>query len=50
MIEAGNLRMDLPRREVDIAGRQIKLRTKEFDLLAALVQNFGIVITRERLP
>lgn len=49
IIEAGNLRMDLPRREVDIAGRPIKLRTKEFDLLAALVQNFGIVLTRERL-
>ena len=49
MIEAGNLRMDLPRREVDIDGWQIKLRTREFDLLAALVQNFGIVLTRERL-
>lgn len=49
VIEAGNLHMDLPRREVEINGRQLKLRTKEFDLLAALVQNFGIVLTRERL-
>jgi two-component system alkaline phosphatase synthesis response regulator PhoP len=49
LIEAGNLHIDLPKREVDIDGRQLKLRTKEFDLLAALVQNFGIVLTRERL-
>lgn len=49
LLEAGNLHIDLPRREVDIDGKQIKLRTKEFDLLAALVQNFGIVLTRERL-
>ena len=49
VIEAGNLRMDLPRREVHIDNSEIKLRTKEFDLLAALVQNFGIVLTRERL-
>jgi DNA-binding response OmpR family regulator len=25
------------------------VRTKEFELLAALAQNFGIVLTRERL-
>jgi len=49
VIEAGNLHIDLPRREVNINGRQLKLRTKEFDLLTALVQNFGIVLTRERL-
>jgi DNA-binding response OmpR family regulator len=45
----GNLRIDLARREVEIDGKPIKLRTKEFDLLAALAQNFGIVLTREGL-
>jgi two-component system, OmpR family, alkaline phosphatase synthesis response regulator PhoP len=49
VIESGNLHMDLARREVDIDGRQIKLRTKEFDVLSALMQNFGIVLTRDRL-
>ena len=49
LIEAGNLRIDLARREVTIAGTAAKLRTKEFELLTALAQNFGIVLTRERL-
>jgi len=49
LIEAGNLRIDLARREVTVAGTAAKLRTKEFELLAALAQNFGIVLTRERL-
>jgi DNA-binding response OmpR family regulator len=49
LIEAGNLRIDLARHEVTVAGISAKLRTKEFELLAALAQNFGIVLTRERL-
>ena len=49
LIEAGNLRIDLARREVTVAGTPAKLRTKEFELLTALAQNFGIVLTRERL-
>jgi len=48
-IEAGNIHIDLARREASIAGQPVRLRTKEFDLLAALAQNFGIVMTRERL-
>jgi two-component system, OmpR family, alkaline phosphatase synthesis response regulator PhoP len=49
LIEAGNLRIDLARREVKIAGNPVKMRTKEFELLKALAQNPGIVLTRERL-
>ncbi len=49
LIEAGNLQIDLARREVKIAGSAIKMRTKEFELLTALAQNPGIVLTRERL-
>jgi DNA-binding response OmpR family regulator len=49
LIEAGNLRIDLARREVTVAGAPVRLRTKEFELLAALAQNFSIVLTRERL-
>jgi DNA-binding response OmpR family regulator len=48
-IEIGNLHIDPARREVTINGQPVKLRTKEFDLLAALAQNFGIVLTREQL-
>ncbi|HET6614249.1 MAG TPA: winged helix-turn-helix domain-containing protein, partial [Dehalococcoidia bacterium] len=37
------------RREAHAAGREITLRTKEFDLLATLAENEGIVLTREQL-
>jgi DNA-binding response OmpR family regulator len=48
-IEVGNLHIDPARREVTIDSRPLKLRTKEFDLLTAFAQNFGIVLTREQL-
>ena len=48
-IEVGNLRIDLARREVTIDGQPLRLRTKEFDLLASLAQNLGVVLTRDRL-
>jgi two-component system alkaline phosphatase synthesis response regulator PhoP len=48
-IEVGNLRIDPARREATIDGQQLRLRTKEFDLLATLAQNLGIVLTRDRL-
>lgn len=43
------LRVDLARQEVTIDGRPIRLRTKEFALLATLTQNPGIVFSREKL-
>ncbi len=48
-LSAGDISLDLDRREVFISGRPVNLRTKEFDLLAALVQHPRIVFTRERL-
>jgi DNA-binding response OmpR family regulator len=48
-IETGNLRLDMSRREVTIEGSPVTLRTKEFDLLAALMQNVEIVLTRDQL-
>jgi DNA-binding response OmpR family regulator len=36
-------------REVVVAGRPVTLRTKEFDLLLTLVENRGLVLSRERL-
>ncbi len=48
-IEVGDVRIDLPRHEVTVGGQPIRLRTKEFDLLAALAQNLGIVLSREKL-
>jgi len=49
LIQVGNLQIDMARREVKIASVPVRLRTKEFDLLSALAQNPGIVMTRERL-
>ena len=45
----GDVTLDQDRREVTAAGQPVTLRTKEFDLLAVLMQNPGIVLTRERL-
>jgi DNA-binding response OmpR family regulator len=48
-IEVGSLKIDPARREVTINEQPLHLRTKEFDLLAALAQNLGVVLTRDRL-
>ena len=45
----GDVTIDLDRREVTVGTRPVALRAKEFDLLAVLAQNPGIVLTRERL-
>jgi DNA-binding response OmpR family regulator len=49
VLEAGDLRLDVPRREATLKGEPLSLRAKEFDLLAAFLQNEGLVMDRERL-
>ena len=49
VVEAGDLRIDLSRHEVTVGGQLVKLRTKEFALLATLAENLGMVLTREKL-
>jgi DNA-binding response OmpR family regulator len=49
VLRAGRLLVDRQRREVRAGDDELNLRTKEFDLLAALVENAGIVLTREQL-
>jgi len=49
VLRAGDLMVDPARREVVIAGQPISLRTKEFDLLVALVEHKGIVLSRDQL-
>jgi DNA-binding response OmpR family regulator len=48
-ITLGGLRIDLDRYEVEVEGRPIKLRSKEFALLAVFAKNPGVVLSRERL-
>ena len=48
-ISLGNLAIDKSRREARILGQELDLRTKEFDLLVAFVENPGIALTRVQL-
>jgi DNA-binding response OmpR family regulator len=45
----GDVRLDPLRREVEVGGKSVDLRTKEFDLLRAFLDHPGIVLTREKL-
>jgi two-component system, OmpR family, alkaline phosphatase synthesis response regulator PhoP len=48
-MEVGELRVDPRRREATLAGRRLDLRPREFDLLAALARDPGVVWTRDDL-
>ena len=48
-IEVGPLRIDPRRREAHVDERRLELRAREFDLLAALARDPGVVLTRDAL-
>jgi len=48
-MRVGELTVDPARREVRMAGRRVQLTAREFDLLAYLVRNRGIVLTRDQI-
>ena len=48
-IEVGTLRIDPRRREASVGDRDLELRAREFDLLAALARDPGVVLTRDAL-
>ncbi|MBI5930047.1 MAG: response regulator transcription factor [Chloroflexi bacterium] len=48
-VYVGNIIIDAASRTVHVGDRLADLRTKEFDLLVALVENKGIVLSREKL-
>lgn len=48
-LQLANLRLDPARRTVHVDDRQVELRTKEFDLLLTLMENPGIVFSRDKL-
>ena len=47
--EVGSLRIDPRRREATVTGRDLGLRAREFDLLAALARDPGVVLSRDAL-
>jgi DNA-binding response OmpR family regulator len=48
-VRVGDVTVDAARREVTAAGRPVSLRAREFDLLLALAQHRGLVLSREQL-
>lgn len=48
-LHIGDVTVDPARRTVFVGEEEIALRTKEFDLLVVLVENEGIVLSREKL-
>ena len=48
-MEVGSLRIDPHRREASVGDRRLELRAREFDLLAALARDPGVVLTRDAL-
>jgi two-component system, OmpR family, alkaline phosphatase synthesis response regulator PhoP len=48
-IAVGSLRIDPRRREAYVGDRRLDLRAREFDLLAALARDPGVVLTRDAL-
>jgi two-component system, OmpR family, KDP operon response regulator KdpE len=47
--EIGDLRLDPDRRRVTVAGREVHLTPREYELLKVLLANAGRVVTRGRL-
>jgi two-component system, OmpR family, alkaline phosphatase synthesis response regulator PhoP len=48
-IQVGDLRIDPRRRDATIGERRLDLRAREFDLLAALARDPGVVLSRDTL-
>lgn len=48
-VTVGSLHLNRQKREAELGGERLKLRTKEFDLLFALAQNLNTVMSREQL-
>jgi len=46
---AGELEVDVPARRAVLAGRELQLTLKEFDLLALLASEPGVVVDRQRI-
>jgi DNA-binding response OmpR family regulator len=49
ILTVGDIILDIKRREVSIAGKSVKLRTQEFELLRVLAEEPGRVFTRDQL-
>jgi DNA-binding response OmpR family regulator len=49
VVELGSIEVDTGRREIRLDGTVVPLATREFDLLAYLADNIGLVLSRRQL-
>jgi two-component system response regulator RegX3 len=49
LLRAGSLTMDVGRHRVTVAGREVTLPLREFELLAYLLRNCGLVLSRRQI-
>ena len=49
ILRAGGLEVDVPARRATLDGRELRLTVKEFDLLALLASEPGVVVDRRRI-
>jgi arsenate reductase (thioredoxin) len=49
VIEVGRLRLDAGARRAEVDGRELQMTPREFDLLTVLVENRGVVLSRDRI-
>ena len=49
LLKSGDLTVDIPRHRVTLAEKEIALTPTEFDILAVLMQNRGVVVTHRQL-
>ena len=49
VVEVGRLRLDAGARRVEVEGRELQMTPREFDLLRVLVENTGVVLSRDRI-
>ena len=49
ILEAGGVRMDVERHEVEVAGERVQMPLKEFELLELLLENVNRVLTRGQI-
>jgi DNA-binding response OmpR family regulator len=49
LLHAGDVEVDMARREATVGGEVVSLATREFDLLAYFASNQGLVLSRQQL-
>jgi two-component system response regulator RegX3 len=49
VLDGGPVTLDVGRHEARVAGLEVQLRPREFELLASFLRNKGMLMTRERL-